>query len=157
MTITIDSVSLQPIGAPIAPHAARQPQVAAVGERDSANNERRESARNDRGRASVAFRSFLNAATLAGLTQSLSADTVTASTDEAPAKAPRAEKIRDQQDPTVIDADEAEGLYRSAQAASEPQSARAKEYLAATSRYATSYFAVSGTFARPGETLELTA
>ena len=157
MALTLDSVSLKPIAAPIAAQAPAAPAIAAVGERAGANNDRRDSQRNDRGRPSVAFRSFLNAATLAGLTQTLSKDTVVVSSDEPP---PRQTKVPEQE-PTTISSEEADHLYQSAQTASEAQprreTARVRAYQAATSRYATSFFSVSGTFARPGESLEVTA
>ncbi len=145
--------------------------MTAVGDRESANNDRRNQSRGDRNRPSVAFRSFLNAATLAGLTKTLSAQRP-ASTDEAPAKVQRRTNLPERSDPSVISSDEADSLYRSAQRAkaqaaseqttseqgqSEQPAARAREFQAAATRYAKSFFAVSGTFAKPGESLELTA
>lgn len=150
MTITIDAVSLQPIAAPIAPPFARAP-VAPVGDRDSASNERRND-RGDRSRTSAAFRSFLNAATLAGLTQSLGADRV-----DPVAGVARPRKVPDRREATELSGAESERLYQEAQAKTRPHDARAREALAVTQRYAKSFFSVSGTFAKPGESLELTA
>ena len=162
MAISIDTVSLQPVAAPLAPGLARQAPVTAVADRQGANNDRREQARGERNRSTVTFRSFLNAATLAGLTKTLGAERP-ASTDEAPAKVQRRAKLPDRKDPEVISGDEAESLYRSARSSTKDQTtseqpvARAREYQAAATRYAKSFFAVSGTFAKPGESLELTA
>ncbi len=150
MSITIDAVSLQPIAAPVAPPFQRAP-VAPVGERDSASNERRNGARGERSRTSAAFRSFLNAATLSGLTRTLG--------DEVDPVAPvaRERKVPDRREATELSGAESERLYQEAKAASRPDDVRAREFLSATRQYAKSFFAVSGTFAKPGESLELTA
>jgi len=154
--LTLDANSLQPIAAPVSPAFIRQAPVSPVGNREQTQNERRETSRDDRARPNIAFRSFLNAATLAGLTKSLGGETQRSSADsEAPAYT-RPSKLPAQKDDTVISANEADVLYRSAQVSGR-DGARAPEFLAATSRYAKSFFAVSGTFARPGESLELTA
>ena len=156
MAITIDTLSLQPVAAPVAP-PPRQPQVSAVGERQGANADRRNPSKDARGRSSITFRSFLNAATLAGLTKTLGSDSFkTTTTDERP-QPRRAEKVPNKAGPEVLSAAESEGLYQSAKSSGQGRASPAPEFLAATSRYAKSFFAVSGTFARPGETLELTA
>jgi len=156
MSLSIDSLSLNAIAASASLQQPRQAPVAPVGDREGANNDRRDSSKDARSRPSVAFRSFLNAATLAGLTKTLSADTRTVSTDVAP-RPERPVKLPDQSEPPVISADEADSLYRSAQNAGEAGAPRAREFQTASSQYAKSFFAVAGTFARPGETLELTA
>jgi hypothetical protein len=158
MTITADILStLQPVAAPVAP-PPRQPAVSAVGERESTANERRNESKDDRGRANINFRSFLNAATFAGLAQSLGRDAPKSEATEEPArKTQRAQKQPDRNEPVVISAEESESLYRAAHAEAPRTNARAPEFLAATTRYAKSFFSVTGTFARPGETLELTA
>lgn len=157
MAINFDSTTIQPVATPAAAAVPRQPIVTPIGEREGASNERRESARNTRERVSTAFRSFLNAATLAGITETLGAERSDVAVDDvAPVRETRVPDRR--KDPTVLEADEAEGLYRTAQAADEgPRSSRAREFHAAATRYAKSFFAVEGTFARPGESLELTA
>jgi hypothetical protein len=158
MTISADILTLQPVAAPIAPPPPRQPAVSAVSDRDSTANERRGESKDDRGRANINFRSFLNAATFAGLAQTLTRDAPKSEASEEPArKTPRATKQRDRSEPVVISAEESESLYRAAQAESPRTNARAPEFLAATSRYAKSFFSVSGTFARPGESLEISA
>ncbi len=158
MTITIDALSHQPVAAPAAATVPRQPVAAPLREREGAANDRRDTQRNSRERVSGAFRAFLNAATLAGLNNTLGAEPVEA---VEPATAVRQSRVPDRKDPTILEADEAEGLYRSAQAADEPRtekpSVRAREFQAVATRYAKSFFAVEGTFARPGEQLELTA
>jgi len=158
MAISIDSLTLQPVAAPISAAPVRQAPVTAVGERDGANNDRRNPSKDARGRSSVAFRSFLDAATLAGLTKTLGAQTsTTAATDEAPAPPPRRAKLPEKAEQEVLSASESERLYHSAKISGQGRTSPAPEFLAATSRYAKSFFAVSGTFARPGESLELTA
>jgi hypothetical protein len=153
MSITIDTHSLQPVAAPIAPPPPRQAAVASVGERDGTNNDRRESAKGERGRTSAAFRSFLDAATLSGLTKTLgaldSADRATETT--------RARKVPNRRESTELSGAESERLYQEAHTAPRSANPRASEFLAATTRYAKSFFAVSGTFAKPGESLELSA
>ena len=158
MTVSADTISLQPIAVPLAPPPPRQPAVSAVGEREGTANDRRKDSKDGRARANVGFRSFLNAATFVGLTQSLSSDTFKPDVAEQTTRTPtRATKFPAQEEPPVLSAEESESLYRSAQAASKGANTRAPEFLAATSRYAKSFFAVSGTFARPGDALELTA
>ena len=158
MTISADTISLQPIAVPLTPPPARQPAVSAVGEREGTANDRRKDSQDGRARANVGFRSFLNAATFVGLTHSLSSDTFK---PEAPKQdtrtTARAAKYPAREEPPVLSAEESESLYRGAQAAPQGGNARAPEFLAATSSYAKSFFAVSGTFARPGDALELTA
>ena len=158
MALSIDALSLQPAAAPVAPPPPRQPQVRAVGGRDGASNERRGSAKGDRGRASVAFRSFLNAATLAGVVQSLGEEFASASSSrEAPAHTQRPTKLPDTNQDRVLSASETDNLYQSARVSAQSSASRAPEFRAATARYAKSFFGVSGTYARPGESLELTA
>ena len=157
MTITTDTLSLQPVAAPLAVFP-RTPQVSAVGQRDGASNDRRGSSKDSRARSGVAFKSFLDAATIAGLNKTLGAETSkSAVTDEGSSPAPRRAKVPDQAEPEVLSAAESEGLYQSAKSSGQGRSSPAPEFLAATTRYAKSFFAVSGTFAKPGESLELTA
>ncbi len=167
MSISSDIISVQPLAAPVVAQAAVQPSVTSVGQRQGASNDKRQqqSSFGDRARASVAFRSFLNASTLAGLTQTIGAEAPTATFSEALRQAKRPQKLSKQQDDTTLSAEESEGLYRLAQAARNGKRGEApsapisnvREYQAATQRYAKSFFAVSGTFAKPGESLELTA
>jgi len=158
MTISADILTLQPIAAPIAPPPPRQPAVSAVSDRDGTANERRGESKDERGRPDVTFRAFLNAATFAGLAQSLGREAPKSEAAEEPArKTQRAAKQPKPDEPVVISAEESESLYRASRAESPLTNARAPEFLAATTRYAKSFFSVSGTFARPGESLELTA
>ena len=158
MSISTDTISLQPLAAPIAPPQQRQAPVSAVGDRDGASNDRRKDAKDGRARANINFRAFLNAATFVGLAQSLGTDTFKAdATEDSPRQTARAVKLPERDEPPVLSGEESERLYRSAQTASQTKNVRAPEFLAATSRYAKSFFAVSGTYARPGESLELTA
>ncbi len=163
MALSFDSATIQPVATPAAAAAPRQPIVRPIGEREGASNhDRRGDARNTGDRVNVAFRSFLAAATLAGVTEAVSDTPRDVAVDEAApireARIPGAKK-----NPTILDAGEAEGLYRSAHAADAPaveagqHSARAREFHAAATHYAKSYFSVEGTFARPGESLELSA
>ncbi|MBY0510412.1 MAG: hypothetical protein K2P94_09685 [Rhodospirillaceae bacterium] len=157
MTISADILTLQPIAAPIAPPPSRQPAVSAVGDRDGTANERRGESKEERARPDVTFRAFLNAATFAGLAQSISREAPkNDATEETTRNTPRAAKQPKRDEPVVISGEESESLYRAHTEAARPN-ARAPEFLAATSRYAKSFFSVSGTFARPGESLELTA
>jgi len=155
--ITLDGISLQPIAAPVSPAFIRQTPVTPIGNRESAQDERRDTtARDDRARPNVAFRSFLNAATQAGLTKTLGSETQRSTADNDVTAYTRPNKIPTPKDDAVIAAGESDALYRSAPVSGR-EGPRAPEFLAATSRYAKSYFAVSGTFARPGESLELSA
>jgi hypothetical protein len=157
MAITADILT-QPIAAPVAPPPLRQPAVSAVSDRDSTANERRGESKEDRARANISFRAFLNAATFAGLAQTLGREAPKSDATEEPArKTQRPTKQPDGNEPVVISGEESESLYRAAHAGTPRTNPRAPEFLAATSRYAKSFFSVSGTFARPGETLEVTA
>lgn len=156
MIISADTIWLQPIAAPVAP-PPRQPTIAAAGEREGASNERRKDSREGRARTDVSFRAFLNAATFAGLAQSLGNNaTTTTRTESSDTPRTRAVKLPEREEAPVISGEESEQLFRRA-TATQLDTARASEYLAATTRYAKSYFSVSGTYARPGESLELTA
>jgi len=157
MIISADMISLQPIAAPVAPSVSRQPSIAAAGERDGASNERRNDSREGRARTDVTFRAFLNAATFAGLAQSLGNDSATVTrSDSSDTPRPRAVKLPERDQAPVISGEESEQLFRRS-AAPQAERTRAPEFLAATTRYAKSYFSVAGTYARPGESLELTA
>jgi hypothetical protein len=158
MIVSADILTLQPIAAPVAPPPPRQPAVSAVSDRDSTANERRGESKEDRGRANINFRSYLNAATFAGLAQSISRDAPKSDATEEPArKTQRAAKQPKADEPVVISAEESESLYRASRAETPRINPRAPEFLAATTRYAKSFFSVSGTFARPGESLEISA
>ncbi len=154
MAISVDSLSLLPAAPILAQTPARVEAVAPVGQREGASNDRR-NAPKDRERAVNNFRAALNAATLRGLTQAISRDSKPAenATDEPARARERPAKLPDAE-PTVLSGAEAANLFRSAQAADQSSSS---EFRAATSRYAKSFFSVSGTFAKPGESLELTA
>ncbi len=157
MAIITDALSIQPIATPALPLPSA-PQITAVGQRGGASNDRRSSSRDARGRPSVAFKSLLDAATIAGLTKTLGAEaSKSAVTDSDTTPAPRPSKLPNQAEPEVLSAAESEGLYQSAKSSGQGSSSPAPEFLAAATRYAKSYFAVSGTYARPGESLELTA
>jgi len=157
MAFAVDSLSLQPAASLYAPVQARAEPVAPVGQRDGASNDRRNQSK-ERERAVLNFRAALNAATVSSLTKALGEESKPVETaTDAPARAPaRASKVPDAE-PVVLSGAEAANLYRTAQAEKESQPSRAPEFLAAATRYAKSYFAVSGTYARPGESLELMA
>jgi hypothetical protein len=153
MAISFDILTPQPLAAPIAPPPPRAPAIAAAAQRDTTQNDRKNQAQPDRERAKINFRSILDAATLSGIGRAFGAETAQVRQD-GPQK--RASKLPGLE-PEVISSTEAASLYRSAKSADTTGNVRASEFRAASLQYAKSFFAVSGTFAKPGESLELTA
>lgn len=153
MAINADHiVTPQPIVTPVAPPQPRSV-IAPASERDSANNQRRDSSKNQNG--PLSFRAALSAAAFASVNPSKStADSVDWS-DEA-----RVLYVRETRVPTTgpveLSGAEASDLFTRAVANNERKS-RAPAFANAASQYATSYFAGSAFQARPGATLELTA
>ena len=149
MTINTDLFSVQPPAAPVvAPQATRQAPVTAVADREAAGNNQRPPDKGDRG---LKFRAILSAQTFNGLAQALDTGTKRDSVVQSPP--PRPSKVPTGA-PTVLSASEAAGLYGVSQAV-ELNTAAAAEFRAASTSYATNFFAVERTFARPGEALEL--
>jgi hypothetical protein len=148
MGITLDAVTLQPIrtAQPAAPPVA--PPLVVVAE--PARGQARES-KNERGKDQApSFRAVLNA-TVAGGIQAQAAQTETAKPEPQarPARVPKSE-------PAELNGGESSVLLDAAYARRGEGASAARVHLAATSRYAQAFFADTRTFARPGESLELT-
>jgi len=151
MALTADIlITPQPIVMPIAPQP--RPAVAPAAERESAHNQRRESGKNANG--ALSFRAALSAATVANVgTAAQGAEAVWA--DEVSDRKARAIRLPEH-GPIELTAAEAADLFSRAVANNE-RKGRSPAFAAATSLYATSYFAGSSFHARPGDTLEMTA
>lgn len=154
MAITADLLVTPPPNAAAAASALRQPQpvIAPANERENAGHQRRESGKN--GNAPLNFRAVLSAATLEGLGRSDAAQAWTPSEGplrEAPQRASRFPVA----EPLEISGAEARDLFDRA-IAQNTRKSNAPEFVAATARYTSSYFAGSSFYAKPGETLELT-
>ena len=149
MAITLDAFTLKPVAA--APSAAAPAYVAPpVIVTDPSSNPRRDS-RSDRGKddRGLNFRAVLNANTFAAVTgRSWQPDTAKSDTPARPQRVPTSGPAELSSDDVVLEA-------VSTTRADKPQAARA--YSQATSRYAQAFFATTRTFARRGESLELTA
>ena len=148
MSITIDAVTLQPINqpAPSAVAAPVAPPVVAVA--DSARTSQRDS-KNERGKEqSLGFRAVLDAAA-SGKVQldAAPADTPRPEVAPRPAKLPK-------RGPAELSGGESSVLLEAAYQRRADSGVRV--HLAATSRYAQAFFADTRTYARPGESLELT-
>ena len=147
MAITLDAFTLKPVAAPpsaVAPAYVAPPVIVT----DSSSNPRRDakSGKDDRG---LNFRAVLNANTFAAVTgRSWQPDTAKSDTPARPARVPTSGPAELSADDVVLEA-------VSTTRADKPQAARA--YSQATSRYAQAFFATTRTFARRGESLELTA
>lgn len=149
MVITLDAYTLKPVAAP-PPTAAAAYVAPPVIVTDPSSNPRRDS-RNDRSKdeRGLNFRAVLNANVFAGVTgRSWQPDT--AKTD-APARAARVPKSG----PAELNGDDV--LLEAVSAAHTDVPAGARVHGEATSRYAQAFFATTRTFARRGESLELTA
>src|SRR5262245_29772482 len=108
MAINLDTITLQPVAAPIASaQAARAPIIAAAGQRDSTQNDRKNQAQPDRDRAKVSFKSVFDAATLGGIGRAFGVETSQVRQD-GPQK--RASKLPGLE-PEVISNAEAASLY----------------------------------------------
>lgn len=152
MAITLDILPMpQPITVAVPPPQPR-PVIAPASERDSANNQRRESSKNQN--APLSFRAALSESTFAGIARSTTTTDTAVWSGVGEERRPREARFPDSA-PLEISGDEASDLFTRAVANNERRS-RAPEYAAATSRYASSYYAGSPFYARPGDTLEVT-
>ncbi len=157
MAITADIlVTPPPVMAAVTPPQPR-PVIAPAGERDGANNQRREPGKKENG--ALSFRAALDQTTVAGIGRA-SPQTSSASWDvtgdgEGEERAPRAARFP-AGGPIELSAAEASDLFERA-VANNSRKSRSPAFAAAASLYTTSYFAGSSFHTRPGETLELTA
>jgi hypothetical protein len=149
-TITGDIFAPQPPQPTTVAPPAAQPRapITPTTDRENARNDRRQA---DKGERGVSFRSILSAETFDGLATAVSATFEKAEQEHAQReeRVPKAE-------PVVISSTESAQLYQAAQLA-DWNAPAAKEFRAAASQYAKSFFSIEGTFARPGEALELSA
>ena len=146
--ITGEILSPQPqtqIVTPAASTPAAQAPIAPIKDREQAND-RRQSGKND---SRLDFRSVLSATTFTDLADATSVTQEQSSTQrqQRPTRVP--ESI-----PEVISHAEATQLYNASRAANTNAGVTA-QHRAATSSYVKSFFSVEGTYARPGEALEL--
>ncbi len=136
----------QSANAAVSAVAAAQPQIVNVTDRDGARNDRRQSGKNERG---LDFRAVLSTATFSDLT-----DATSIANDQpfkpTPQRSTRVPKL----EPEVLSGAEATQLYNAAKAVGARADVSA-QFRAATTSYAKSFFSVEGTYARPGEALEL--
>jgi hypothetical protein len=151
MALTADIlITPQPIVMPVAPQP--RPAIVPATERESASNQRRGDAKNPN--SALSFRAALSAATVANVgTASQGAEAVW--TDGVSERQARPVRLPEH-GPIELSGAEAADLFARAVANNE-RKGRSPVFAAATSRYATSYFAGSSFHARPGQTLELTA
>lgn len=149
MSLTIDAVTLQPVKQP-APSAAAAPVAPpVVVVADSARGSRREP-QNERGKEqSLNFRAVLDAVASGKVT--LDAVQAESARPETP---PRAVKIP-KAGPAEVTGGDSSVLLEAAYGRRRTDNG-VRVHLAATSRYAQAFFADTRTYARPGESLELT-
>lgn len=153
MAITFDILPMpQPIVAAVPPPQPR-PVIAPATERDGANNQRRDSSRHQNG--PLSFRAVLSQTTLAEFGRARATADTAVWSGEGAERRPREMRFPESV-PIELSGAESGDLFTHAVANNERRS-RAPEFAAATSRYASSYFAGSSFYARPGETLEVTA
>jgi len=153
MSITADIlISPQPVVVAVPPPQPR-PAVAPASERDAANNQRGESSKNQNG--PLSFRAALSATSSSGVVRTTNAAASTHWLDEGEERVARETRLPDA-GPIELTGAEAADLFTRAVANNARQS-RAPAFAAATSQYIASYFAGSSFYARPGETLEMTA
>ncbi len=131
---------------PAASPAAAQAPIAPIKDRENANNERRQSGKKDDG---LDFRSILSTATFTDL-----ADATSTASEESSAPQPQRPTRVQSAIPEVISHAEAAQLYNASRATNTDLSVSV-QFRAATTSYAKSFFSVEGTYARPGEALEL--
>lgn len=153
MIVGFDANTLQPVAAPSAPPPRLQAPITPIGERDALGRDPREQNKGER-QQGVDFRSYITASTLEGLGQALGGEDVRRES-EAPASRPRAHKIPEA-GPTILSGAEAANYYQSISGDSESL-VSAREFRDAATSYARNFFAVSSVYARPGESLELSA
>ncbi len=147
MAITLDAVTLQPIkAAPQTPVVAPAFVVA-----DPARGQARES-KNERGKDSSlsSFRAVLNAVAANAVTADpVQADTGNAEPQARPQRVPK-------NAPAELNGSDSSVMLDAAYARRGQGASAARAHLAATSRYAQAFFADTRTYARPGDSLELT-
>lgn len=149
MTTFHADILTAPAATPVPPFVPRQPVTPAATRRE-ADNQRQEKPDGGENRA-LHFRAALNAATVGNLATALGRAEPADRVAEPPS---RSAKLPDRA-PLVLTGRDPESVFlRSAPETPHP---RAREYGTATSRYAASFFAGSPFYARPGDTLELTA
>ncbi len=143
-------ITPQPIVLPVPP-AQPRPAITPAGERDGANNQQRRESKNQN--ATPSFRAVLDSTTLSGFVRAgVSAESF-AWRSEAEDRPSRPARVP-ARGPVEISADETGDLFTRA-VMNNARKSRAPEFVAATSRYAASYFAGSSFHARPGDTLEM--
>jgi hypothetical protein len=153
MAITADIlVTPQPIVMPVTPPQPRTV-VAPASERENAQNQRRDSSRNQNG--PLSFRAALNATAFTGVNGAKVVSEKSVWVDEADERPQRETRLPDV-GPIELTGTEASDLFTRAVANNE-RKGRSPVFAAATSQYAASYYAGSAFYARPGATLELTA
>jgi hypothetical protein len=153
MAITADVlVTPPPIMAAVTPPQPR-PVITPTGERDGANNQRRESGKKDNG--PLSFRAALDKAVFAGIDRA-SAQALKAAWEGEGEERVHRETRFPEGGPVELTGAEASDLFERA-IANNTRRGRDPAFAAATSLYATSYFAGSSFHTRPGETLEITA
>jgi hypothetical protein len=153
MIVGFDANTLQPVAAPSAPPPRVQAPIAPIGERDALGRDPHEQNKGER-QQGVDFRSYITASTLEGLGQALGGDDQVRSESET-ADRPRPSKVPDA-GPAILSGAEAANYYQSVSGDSESLIA-AREFRDATTSYARNFFANSGVYARPGESLEISA
>jgi hypothetical protein len=154
MSITADVFVAppQPIVAAVPPPQPRTV-VAPATERENAQNQRRDSSKNQNG--PLSFRAALNAASFSGIAAAKTASETSVWLDEDDVR-PQREARLPNVGPIELTGAEASDLFTRAVANNE-RKGRAPAFAAAASQYATSFFAGSPFYAKPGQTLELTA
>lgn len=153
MALTADIlVTPPPIMAAVTPPQPR-PVIAPAGERDGANNQRRDSSKKENG--PLSFRAALGETVFDRLGRAASQTTATVWDGEGEDR-PRRETRFPDSSPVELTGAEASDLFERA-VANNSRKGRDPAFVAATSLYATSYFAGSSFHTRPGETLEITA
>ena len=152
MGITLDGITLQPIkAASSAPAAAAAIVAPPIIVADPSRGSRRDS-KNDRGKDQpLSFRAVLNATAAGSIkTETPQAEAAKAEPEARPARVPDSS-------PTELNGAESSVLLDAAYARrGESSNGQQRVHLAATSRYAQAFFADTRTYARPGESLELT-
>ena len=139
----------QPIAAAVPPPP--RPAVSAPGERESAQNQRRESTKGQD--APLSFRGALGAAGIAGAIRAKAHEQ--AWQGEGEERRPRAERLPSA-GPVELSSLDAMDLFTQA-VENNARKSFSPAFAAPASNYAASYLAGSSFYARPGESLELTA
>ena len=150
MAITIDAVTLQPVrvAQPTIAPITVAPQVVVA---DSARGSRRDS-RNDRGgkEQSLNFRAVLDAVASGSIKlEAVQTEAGKADVSPRPTRLPK-------NGPSELNGSDAPVMLDAAYVRRGSSDNGARIHLAATSRYAQAFFADTRTFARPGESLEMT-